>query len=432
MNLKSWGLFPAIKSKVKYPNSLDQVGSEGLARGLGRSYGDSALAEVIQSSDKLNLFCDFDPATGLLKAQAGVSFDQILKIFVPKGWFLPVSTGTKFVTLGGALASDVHGKNHHLEGCFSDHVINFTLYTKNQGWVNCSRDENSDLFYATMGGMGLTGFIGEVSLKLKPIESSYIKETVVKAKNLGEVFSLFEEFQDTTYTVAWIDCLSTGSKLGRSLLMAGEHAKRDEVNKPDLFKVHSDPLLNVPLYAPAFLLNSFTIKVFNFLYYHKSFRKRAHKISHYEPFFYPLDAIKNWNKLYGKKGFTQYQFVVPKKGGFENMKKILETISQSGKGSFLAVLKAFGPANDNDLSFPSEGYTLALDFKLEDSLYPLLDQLDELVLACGGRVYLTKDVRMSEASFKSSYPKWEKFNETRRRYGSLDSIYSLQSKRLGL
>ncbi|MCQ8879481.1 FAD-binding oxidoreductase [Pseudoalteromonas shioyasakiensis] len=426
--MTSWGKYPHIDANISAPLSSHMLANEKrniIARGLGRSYGDSALSENIIISNRLNHFISFDENTGQLHCEAGVSLHDILMNFVPKGWFLYVTPGTKFVTVGGAIASDVHGKNHHIDGCFSDHVTSLTICIQGEE-ISCSREENSDLFHATCGGMGLTGIITKATFKLRPITSSYINQKVIKAKNLDTVLELFEQYRDATYSVAWIDCLSTGSNLGRSLLMLGEHACKGELT------THKSGVLNMPCDMPSFLLNKYTIQAFNSAYYNKQVKEELNNTIHYDSFFYPLDGISNWNRMYGKNGFTQYQFVIPKEAGKEGLKEILEAIAESKQGSFLAVLKVFGKGNINYLSFPLEGYTLALDFKLNNKLFALLDRLDLIVRKYKGRIYLSKDVRMSEEMFKASYPHWKKFQVLRKKYGADERYLSLQSKRIGL
>ncbi|PKH05243.1 FAD-binding oxidoreductase [Moritella sp. Urea-trap-13] len=426
--LTSWGKYPLINANIIIPTTRQHLAGlelTGIGRGLGRSYGDSALSEQVIVSENLNHFISFDEENGLLRCEAGVSLDNILTVFVPKGWFLSVTPGTKFVTIGGAIASDVHGKNHHLEGSFSDHVTSLTLVISDKE-ITCSRNNNPELFHATCGGMGLTGIITEATFKLKPIKSAYINQKIVKAKNLNTALELFEQYKDVTYSVAWIDCLSTGSNLGRSLLMLGEHADKGKL------KTHKDGLLNMPCDMPSFLLNKYTIQAFNSAYYNKQLKEEVNSTIHYDPFFYPLDGINNWNRMYGGNGFTQYQFVIPKEAGKEGLTEILEAIAESKQGSFLAVLKVFGKGNQNLLSFPMEGYTLALDFKLNDKLFSLLDHLDIIVRKYDGRLYLSKDVRISEEMFKASYPQWEAFQTLRTEYGADELYHSLQSKRIGL
>jgi FAD/FMN-containing dehydrogenase len=434
MDLTGWGNFPIIKSEVidvinirdVIENISDASKTPLIARGLGRSYGDSSLAPHVMRTIQLDHFLKFDETSGSLNCSAGVSFADILSVFVPKGWFLPVTPGTKFITVGGAVASDVHGKNHHLEGCFGDHVSSLKIATASNGIIECSREHNPELFQATCGGMGLTGVILEATFKLKSIQSAYINTTTIKAKNLEEVLSLFDAHHQTTYSVAWLDCASTGKLLGRSLLKLGEHADKGK------FTTGKNARLVIPVDMPGFLLNRYAIKAFNFFYYNRVSKQQLEHLAHYESFFYPLDAIRHWNRLYGKNGFTQYQLVLPREAGLEGMTAVLQRIAASKRGSFLAVLKAFGKGNDNYLSFPMEGYTLALDFKLDKGLFGLLDELDSIVLDHGGRLYLTKDVRMSEEMFKKSYRRWGEFMKVRTQYDADRVFHSLQSHRLGI
>lgn len=430
--IQGWGRYPSIDATTNAVLCNNEISAtlrrSGaiIPRGLGRSYGDSALSANILDMRVLNHLLEFDEASGIVRCQAGASLADLLDVFVPRGWFLPVTPGTCFVTVGGAIASDVHGKNHHVDGCFSAHVLCFTLMLASGDVVTCSNSENPELFRATCGGMGLTGIILEAHIQLRPIRSALINETTLKAANIEEALSLFEQNADSTYSVAWIDCLQRGAGLGRSLIMLGEHAEQGELI------ASSKKQLTMPMDMPGFLLNRFSIAAFNAMYYRRIRAPRQQRVVHYQPYFYPLDSILHWNRLYGKRGFVQYQFVIPKAAGAPAMRDILQRISRSGRGSFLAVLKTFGKKNENYLSFPCEGYTLALDFKLDDGVLELLDELDRQVLDYGGRVYLTKDARMSEATFKQSYPQWEQFQRVRERYGALDKFSSLQSQRLGL
>ena len=434
MDITGWGRYPIADAIVATPQSEDVLinylkrnkSKSLITRGLGRSYGDSSLASNILQTQYLNYFQSFDENTGLLKCEAGVSLAQILEVFVPRGWFLPVTTGTRFVTVGGAIASDVHGKNHHISGTFCEHVTQIEMILGNGEKITASPTDHPDLFYGTCGGMGLTGIILSASIRLKPILSSDIIQTTIKAPNLAATLKAFEDYRDATYSVAWIDCLAKGKKLGRSLLMLGEHA----LDGP--LVTQGNKAIPIPIDMPAFLLNQHTIRAFNSLYYNKVLAAKSTRTIPYEPFFYPLDALANWNRLYGKFGFVQYQFVLPKAAGEIGLREALSLIANSGKGSFLAVLKIFGKANKNLLSFPMEGYTLALDFKVEPSLFNLLNELDRLVLKYGGRLYLTKDARMSEATFKTSYPRYLEFETIRRKYHAIGNFASDQSQRLGL
>ncbi|AYN01764.1 FAD-binding oxidoreductase [Chryseobacterium sp. 3008163] len=403
----NWGNFPIVEKEMRSEDSFKKIKefvlnhNEVIARGNGRCYGDASLGENIFSSKKLNKFISFDRLNGIIECESGVLLSEVLEISVPQGYFLYVTPGTKFISVGGAIASDVHGKNHHAEGCFSEYVTEFKLMTENGDIIICSREENSDRFWATIGGMGLTGIILSAKFKLKNIETAYIRQESIKAENLDEIFRLFEESESWTYTVAWIDCLQKGKNIGRSILMRGEHAFRHELTgndakNPLVLKKKFSP--TVPFYFPNFVLNALTVKIFNFLYYKKQSKKEVKNFIDYETFFYPLDAVTDWNKIYGKSGFIQYQMVIPKETGKEGMKKILETIANSGNGSFLAVLKLFGENNPEAYnSFPTEGYTLALDFKVNSKLKKLVDQLDQIVQEFGGRIYLTKD-SMSRSS----------------------------------
>ncbi len=399
--ITNWGNFPVVEKEMKSEDSLQKIKDfvlshkEVIARGNGRCYGDASLGENIFSTKRLSKFIGFDKIEGVLECEAGVLLSDILEISVPQGYFLNVTPGTKFVSVGGAIASDVHGKNHHSEGCFSEYVLEFKLMKENAEVITCSREENTEDFWATVGGMGLTGIILSAKIKLKNIETAYIRQESIKADNLDEIFQLFEESEGWLYNVAWIDCLQKGENIGRSILMRGYHALREELPP----KLHKNPLKNprkimptIPFYFPSWVLNSFTIKIFNWLYYNKQTKKSVEGFVHYEPFFYPLDVINEWNKIYGKKGFIQYQMVIPKEKGKEGMQKILETIADSGNGSFLAVLKLFGKNNPKAYnSFPMEGYTLALDFKVNNKLKYLVEELDKIVEEFGGRIYLTKD-----------------------------------------
>lgn len=403
----NWGNFPIVEKEIKSEDALSKIQdfvknrNEIIARGNGRCYGDASLAEHIFSTKRLNKFISFDRLNGIIECESGVLLADILEISVPQGYFLYVTPGTKFISIGGAIASNVHGKNHHAEGCFSEYVLSFKLLNENCEIINCSREENSEKFWATIGGMGLTGIIISAKFKLKNIESVYIRQESIKAENLDEIFKLFEESEDWTYNVAWIDCLQKGKNMGRSILLRGEHAfvhELPEKYKNNPLEIRPKPKPTIPLYFPNFVLNRVSVKIFNWLYYTKQTQKIIKNFVDYETFFYPLDFINNWNKIYGKTGFIQYQMVIPKENGKKGMKKILETISASGNGSFLAVLKLFGKNNPKAYnSFPIEGYTLALDFKVNSKLKSLVNNLDEIVEEFGGRIYLTKD-SMSKSS----------------------------------
>jgi FAD/FMN-containing dehydrogenases len=429
--ISGWGGYPTEEARILRPLSQSACKAHLndmlplIPRGMGRSYGDSASAASVMQTTYLDHFIAFDKTTGLLTVEAGLTLRDILKVTVKQGWFLPVTPGTSFVTVGGAIASDVHGKNHHVSGTFGQHVLAMTLLLGSGEIVTTSATELPDLFHATCGGMGLTGLILAATLQLIPVKSAFMTQKTLKAGTLEAVCEQFEDNSGSTYSVAWIDCLATGKSLGRSVLMAGEHA---DTGGFDL--TIKDPIM-VPFHTPATMLNSLTMRVFNNAYYLKAAHNKVQRVQ-LLPYFYPLDTIGGWNKLYGKAGFMQYQFVLPKAGGVANMRTILARIAQSGAGSFLAVLKQFGPANRNLLSFPIEGYTLALDFKMSPSTIELLHSLDDMVVSMGGRVYLTKDAVMKALTFKTTYPRWQEFEAVREKYGAIGKFASNQSRRLGL
>jgi len=430
MNHRSWGNYPIIKNKsfgFEQQETLKTIISnhnELIPFGNGRSYGDSALSENIINVKPHNYFLNFDESKGVLHVQSGVLLSEILNTVVPRGWFLKITPGTKLITIGGAIASDVHGKNHHVEGCFSECVQEFNLMLPDGQIVTCSKTENTNLFRATCGGMGLTGVILDAKIVLKKINSKYINQTTIKTKNLKETFEAFEKYKDKPYSVAWIDCLARGNKIGKCLLMVGDFSDDGNLNYGLKKKV------NIPFNFPSFALNTLSVKAFNWLFYGKVRKLISQQKVDIDTFFYPLDAIDNWNRIYGKNGFTQYQFILPKETSFIGLEEILKSISNSGKGSFLAVLKLYGKANENYLSFPMEGYSLALDFKIEKGLFELLDELDKIVLKYKGRIYLAKDVSVTKATFEQGYPFINTFRNLREKYKMNKKFNSLQSKRV--
>ena len=438
-NLSGWGNYPVAESYVVRPERNRQITldeSPIIARGLGRSYGDAALnsGQTVMLMERLNRFLSFDEKTGILRAEAGVSLEEILKVFVPRGWFLPVTPGTKYVTLGGCIATDVHGKNHHQDGSFGSHIADMEILLANGSRQRCSPKQEPDLFWATIGGMGLTGIITEASLKLIPIESSYMIVQHHPAKNLDAILDLLEDkSKDEKYSVAWIDCLSTGQDFGRSILMTGHHACKEEIpariNLPLIFQAPKQTSL--PFNLPSWILNPWNIKAFNTLFYKSQSSKTLPFLADYDRYFYPLDSIGNWNRLYGKKGFVQYQFVVPSKNARESLKAFMDELTQSRRASFLAVLKRFGEEGQGDLSFPHEGYTLALDIPISDSLlFPFLNHLDEIILKYNGRIYLAKDARSKPDTFQLMYPRFAKWQHVKALYDPENKFSSDLSRRL--
>ena len=328
--IANWGNYPAIESDEKTFVFDDQLAKlmkdtdSFIPRGNGRCYGDASLASNTISILKYDKILSFDEGKGIFECQSGLTLDQILEVIVPKGWFLPVTPGTKFITVGGAIGSDVHGKNHHVDGSFSNQIVDMDVMLANGETVTCSSELNHDLFEATCGGMGLTGMVTRTKFRLKKIESSYIIQKQIKAENLEEVIRLFDEYKHYTYSVAWIDCLKKGKNFGRSILILGEHAKLSQLNdkqKMDPLQLPRKKQITFPFNLPSWALNSFTVKAFNFLYYSKNRKKELNNIVSYEPFFYPLDAILHWNRGYGKKGFVEgpwplsFFFPLPERSG---------------------------------------------------------------------------------------------------------------------
>jgi FAD/FMN-containing dehydrogenase len=443
MRLGNWGRYPVIETRLYAARDADEAAAllaqtpELIARGLGRCYGDSSLNErAVLDMTGLNHVLSFDPASGLLEAEAGVSLGSLVEDFLPRGFFLPVTPGTRFVTLGGALASDVHGKNHHRAGTFCRHVLWLDVLTADGRVIRCSREREAPLFHATCGGMGLTGLILRAALRLLPVSSAWIRRETVKAVNLEAVMDDFEASSAWTYSVAWIDCLQSGAGLGRSVLLRGEHARPEELPG----RAGADPLcprpgraLNVPVDLPGFTLNRFTARAFNALYYGRAPKGTRAGLVPLENFFYPLDAVDNWNRIYGRRGFIQYQFILPLEAGRDGLRGILELIARAGLGSFLAVLKLCGPQEHpaGNISFPDTGYSLALDFPLSRELPPLLERLDDVVHDLGGRLYLSKDARMSAGVFARGYKALlPSFLAVKAAHDPDNRFCSLQSKRL--
>ena len=434
--VSNWGKYPVIEGDIRsFRGHHPSNGTTWIPRGMGRCYGDASLAPLMLSNLPRNRYLHFDESIGVLHCEAGVTFAQLLEDFVPRGWFPPVTPGTKFVSLGGAIASDVHGKNHHLEGAISKHLLSFELLLPDGRRITCSRSEHDQIFWATIGGLGLTGTILNLKLKLKAIQSSFISNKHIKARNLEEIFDLLDQFEATTYSVAWLDCLASGKQMGRSILMNGEHTLAEDLHHK---KQRQSPLqlpekkkLSVPLDFPPIVMNKWSMKAFNFAYYHKLLNKEKSFIGDYDSFFYPLDSIHAWNRIYGKKGFVQYQFVIPKEAGKKGMEDILKKISKSSTGSFLTVLKLLGPG-EGIMSFPMEGYTLALDFPVSNKLFPMLDELDHMVFHYGGRVYLTKDSRLKANMLEKMYPQIHDFRKVLHQLGNHGQIRSGLAERLNI
>ncbi|SON57979.1 putative decaprenylphosphoryl-beta-D-ribose oxidase [Hartmannibacter diazotrophicus] len=440
MKLGGWGRFPVHEARLTAPRdeaSLLAQLQEGkaIARGNGRAYGDSAVScQNTVHMRHFNRMIAFDAESGQLVAEAGVLLADIISAFLPRGWFPAVTPGTKFVTLGGMIAADVHGKNHHLDGSCGQFIDWIDLIDGEGTLRRCSREENRDLFEWTVGGMGLTGVILRAAMRLKPVESGWIRQTMIPAPDLDAAMNAFESSQDATYSVAWIDCLSSGSKLGRSLVMLGEHATRGELDaakKARPFETGAKRKKSVPFDAPSFALNSLTVRAFNLLYYWNGARKAGTDFVDWDTYFYPLDAILGWNRIYGRRGFLQFQCALPLDRSRDGLRALLEAISRAGAGSFLAVLKRFGE-QESRFSFPMLGYTLALDFPISRKTLNLMDHLDRITVDHGGRFYLAKDSRMSAKTLAQSDARAAVFSDMRAAGGLKARFKSEQSERLSL
>jgi FAD/FMN-containing dehydrogenase len=388
-----------------------QQGSSLLPYGNGRSYGDSCLNinGITLDTRSLNHLISFDPKTYFLRCEAGVLIASLLSNFVPKGWFVHVTPGTKFITIGGAIANDVHGKNHHRCGSFANHVNCLALLRSNGETIICSRQQNPDLFFATIGGLGLTGLIVWADIRLMPITSRYLQVETTRFDTLEQFFELSTTSElKYEYTVAWLDCASK-NLMGRGIFMRANHSS----SSPKIQKEASDSNAKIPFNLPGFLVNNITSKLFNSIYFNKHPSGIVEHIQDFDAFFYPLDKLKNWNRIYGKKGLFQYQCVVPIEKGKRYIELILEEVEKSGIVSSLAVLKVFGEIESKGLmSFPRQGVTLAMDFPNRGTtVLSLFDRLDNIVADAGGAVYPAKDARMSPEHFKTFFPDVDKFKE---------------------
>jgi FAD/FMN-containing dehydrogenase len=443
--LGGWGRYPVARCHVFRPERRAAVAetlnakaaSSFIARGLGRSYGDAALNADggVVVHDRLDRVLAFDPATGELACEAGVSFADIIRWWLPRGWFPPVTPGTKFVTVGGAIAADVHGKNHHRDGTLSAFLRELTLLTADGETLRCSREERPEVFWATVGGMGLTGMILDARLRLRPVESAWLRVDYRKARDLDETLGVFAESDAASpYSVAWIDCLARGRAMGRAVVMHGDHARAADAQaegRAPYPSAGSRTVPTVPCDVPGMLLNPLTMRIFNTTYY-ALHRGAVGRLVAAERFFYPLDGVGHWNRLYGRRGFVQYQAVLPTAESRRGLVSLLERLSASGRPSFLAVLKRLGPVNAAMLSFPREGYTLALDLPVRAGLVAFLRELDRLVLERGGRVYLAKDATTTPDAVRAMYPRLDEFRAVKARLDPRGVISSSLARRLGI
>lgn len=421
-NVMSWGRFPdfpQVPHRAHWREQLltslvqlrERVGTT-LVHGNGRSYGDSCLAVSghVISTITLDRFIEVDWTLGRVVVEAGVTLGQILALAVPRGWFLPVVPGTQYVTVGGAVANDIHGKNHHVRGTFGRHIASFSLLRSDRGTVLCSQQENSDLYAATIGGLGLTGVIEWVELRLMPIPGGEITVTEQRFGSLAEFFALSNELDaGHEYAVSWIDCLARGAAVGRGIYAVGKHSAPTGIAMP------SGRKLRIPLTPPVSFVNGASLRAFNLMYYRARRSARTIRNVAFEPFFFPLDRILEWNRLYGPHGFQQFQCVLPEVGAEAACRELLQATADSGRGSFLAVMKRCGTLESPGLmSFPLPGVSLALDFPQTAGLgLTLFPRLDAIVRAAGGRFYPAKDAHMSAADFQSQYPAWPRVEALR-------------------
>ena len=439
--ISGWGRYPQAASEIlaaDAPATLPALlhGRRGLiARGGGRAYGDAAIGQRITVlTGALDRMRGFVPASGRLWAEAGITLAEILRTVLPQGFFPPVVPGTQFVTLGGMIAADVHGKNHHREGGFGAHVEALTLLTPDGVPRSCSRERDPDLFAMTLGGMGLTGTILDATLRLRPVESGWIVQRTRVAADLAAMLRALEQDGEATYSVAWIDCLARGPSLGRGLVYRGEHAGREACRAAgrDPFPAPARGRLAVPPGWPGWTLNRLSVTAFNALYFRRgAAMAETPALVPWQAYFFPLDGLQAWNRLYGRRGFVQHQCVLPPRGAHAVLSEMLDRIARLGSASPLAVLKRLGPGGGG-LSFPMEGYTLALDLPANRATFALLEALDRLVVAAGGRLYLAKDARQSRDTFEAGYPDLPAFREMRRCLGAEEMLASRLSTRLGL
>ncbi|WP_276484691.1 FAD-binding oxidoreductase [Paraflavitalea pollutisoli] len=439
-NIAGWGNYPVAASYLVHVRNnqdvLDSLQQGNLVpRGLGRSYGDQAIndSQFVGDCTKLNRFLGWDPEASVLECEAGASLEEIISTFAPRGWLPMICPGTKFVTIGGAIANDIHGKAHHIDGSFVNCVLSFTILVADGRVLTASREENADLFWANFGGLGLLGVILTARIKLRKIESCYFKQRSIKIKNLDHMLEALEQYDhEYNYSVAWIDALAKGDKMGSGVLTLGNAAKLEDLPaklKADPLKTHKLSKLSVPFFLPSFTLNNLTVKVLNRVI---AFVQNSPKeFIHYEKFFFPLDAINNWNRGYGKRGFIQYQFVIPEENGRANLAEILQMIAQSGCTPFLNVFKRMGDGQ-GVLSFPFKGYTLAIDFPVTKQLFEFTPKLDAKVLAAGGRLYLGKDACLEASMFRSMYPQVGDWLNVKRKYDPQNKFNSNIGRRLEL
>ena len=432
-----WGNYPVVtcerstarsrESLIRYAQNSGHI----LPQGNCRSYGDACISSSIVSTLALDRLLSFDPDTGLLRAEAGLTLEKIIRFAIPQGWFLPVTPGTKHPTIGGCVAADIHGKNHHLDGSLSQFIDALEIVLVDGSVVCCSRTQEPKLFWATLGGMGLTGFVYAITLRLRKISSAFLQTRSIKTQNLAETCQVLIDTQnDYTYSVAWLDCLSR--HWGRGLVALGNHTTPDDIPE-DPFPLHSTARFNLPMPLPRALVSRPVTSLFNHFYYRKQWHRQVDDKTHYDRFFYPLDFVNNWNRVYGNRGFLQYQLAVPFTEAERIITHFVTVLRKNGNGSTLAVLKTFGKKYGGPLSFPLQGFTLALDIPFGDGkVIAVLQNLTSSLLEAGGRVYLAKDAVVLKEHFRKMYPRVEEFQQIKELYDPECRLRSIQSDRLGL
>lgn len=443
--LGGWGNYPIEECRIFRPERVRELheivttaaAPSLLSRGLGRSYGDASLnPHGVILHERLNRMLAFDPQSGVLECEAGVSFADIIEVFQPMGFGLPTTPGTKFVTVGGAIAADVHGKNHHRVGSFSRFVVDLKLLLADGSLVACSPDKEPALFWATCGGMGLTGHIVSARLRLARLRTAYVRVDYVKTASLDDTLAAFASGDDAyEHSVCWFDCLARGRSLGRAVLMRANAALPEDLpaaRRAAPFTVKEPLTLGVPFQMPGSLLNSLSVRAFNTVFYARH-ATRAGVLVDNETFFYPLDRVANWNRMYGRAGFLQYQVLFPTSGAEAGLRIALDMLSRNGIGSFLAVLKRMGPRTPGPLSFPDEGFTLALDIpQPSPTLVLKLHAITQIVAKAGGKVYLAKDAVTRPEAFQAMYPGLASFRALRDKIDPEHRLSSTQARRLGI
>jgi FAD/FMN-containing dehydrogenase len=430
--LRGWGCAPVVEGHEVHSEDLARVtAGMPLTRGLGRSYGDSSLPAArdrqVASATLADRILAFDPETGVLRAEAGLSLSDLYRLFLPRGWFVPVTPGTQFVTVGGMVAADVHGGNHHRDGCFGAHVARLRMRVADGRIVECSRTQEPDLFRATLGGMGLTGHILEVEFKMARVSSPWMWGETERVPNVGAfVDALARASADWPFTKGWIDCVTRGKSVGRGVMYRARWATPAEAPaRPPSHKKG----FSVPINMPSWLINKLTTRIYNEFYF-RTHPTRPAGIVHPDVFFYPLDGIRHWNRLFGRKGFTQYQCVIPHEAGLRAVTAVLEMVAQKGSASPVCVIKDCGPEGEGLLSFPKKGITIAIDFPVRPWTRPLIDALNEMVIGEGGRIYLAKDAFTRREHFARMEPRLAEWQAIRRRWDPEGRLRSAQSERL--